>query len=112
MSEHEKDECKTNIEFNIDNKRYCIEWDGVQFVVTTTTTLKNTLRSERRYYTWVNSMLKSLANEIVGNRKSTTLKELHDIINDSVSVMDDIMRMVDIRYPSITLKIGDGDAGA
>jgi len=24
--------------------------------------------------------------------------------------MDDIMRMIDIRYPSITLKIGDGHA--
>jgi len=110
MSEHEKDECKTNIEFSIDNKRYCIEWDGLQFTVTTNTTLKSTVRSERRYYTWVNSMLKSLANEIVGNRKATTLKELQDIISDSMSAMDDIMRMIDIRYPSITLKIGDGHA--
>ena len=105
----EQDENKTNIEFSIENKTYSIEWDGLQFVVTITTSLKSTIRTERKYYNWINPMLRALSTEISANRKSASMKELHDLIVESMGVIDDVMRMIDIRYPSITLKIGESN---
>jgi hypothetical protein len=109
MSEQDRDENKTNIEFSIENKTYSIEWDGSQFVVTIMTTLKNTIRTDRKYYNWLNPMLRALSTEISANRKSSSMKELHDLIVQSMGIIDDVMRMIDIRYPSITLKIGESN---